>query len=86
MLEIKIPKPKNVHSLFSTVKKDAEEKNISWTGDIHSGHGESRGFECSYVVDGDYVTITVTKKPPWVTKAKIEKEIKKYFSDEAVPD
>ena len=78
-ITIKIPKPKNMQALFSKARIDAKKHNISWTGDIQQGHGAGFGFEGSYVVDGDYITICVLKKPPLVSKALIERKVKEYL-------
>ena len=79
-LTIKVAKPKNMQVLFSKAKNDAKKHNISWAGDIQQGHGTGFGFEASYTVDTDYITICVLKKPPLVSKALIERKIKEYLS------
>ena len=71
-MTIKIAKPKNISALFSRATSDADMHGIVWAGDIQQGHGSGRGFEGSYSVDADYITICVLKKPAFVTKSRIE--------------
>jgi hypothetical protein len=80
MLIIRIPKPENLQVLFANATADAKKHNISWRGDMQHGRGSHRGFEGSYVVDETHITITVSKKPLWVSQSMIEKEIKKYLA------
>jgi len=80
MLTIKVPKPQDLQAVLAKAKRDIETHDISWVGDSQQGQCSSRGFEGSYVVDADYITVTLTKKPLWVTKARIEQEVKKYLA------
>ena len=80
MLIIKVPRPKDLQSVFTKAKSDAEKNNISWSGDINQGSGSGFGFEGDYVVDENFITVRVLKKPFWATNARIEKEVKSYLS------
>jgi hypothetical protein len=80
ILTLKFIKPKDMQALFSRVKNEASQNKISWEGDIHSGHCTGRGFEGTYAADADYITISVLKKPPFVSKSRIEGAIKEYLS------
>ena len=82
-MTIKFAKPKDLSALFSRATKDADEHGITWAGDMNQGSGSGRGFEGSYSVDAEYITICVLKKPVFVTKSKIEKAIKQYLSQSA---
>ncbi|MCL2387233.1 MAG: hypothetical protein FWC89_06745 [Defluviitaleaceae bacterium] len=82
VITIKIPTPKDLHALYIKAKTDAEKHDISWSGDINHGQGSGWGFEGEYTVNAEYITVTVLKKPIWATKARIEKEVKKYLSQE----
>ncbi|MCL2409025.1 MAG: hypothetical protein FWC96_05350 [Oscillospiraceae bacterium] len=75
----KVDRPENLETVFSKAKSDAEKHNISWSGDIQRGKAEGSGFEGSYVVDSDGITICIIKKPAFVSKAKIEKEVRRYL-------
>jgi hypothetical protein len=80
VLIIKIPKPNNLQALFERAKSDADKHDISYEGDNTKGHASGKGFEGSYTIDADFITIWVNKKPVFVSKAKIETEIKKYMT------
>ena len=77
---IKVPKPKDLQALLDRAKSDADKHGILYEGDITAGHGSGMGFEGRYVIDADFIIIHVLKKPMFVSKAKIETEVKKYIS------
>ena len=77
---IKIEKPKGLQAVISTAQKDAQKYNIVYEDDSNSGYCSGYGFEGNYVVDRDYIIICVKKKPAFVTKARIEKEVRKYIA------
>ena len=79
LFTINVEKPKDLHAIFARAKNDANEQNILYEGDSHSGHFSGYGFEGTYAVDIDYITFAVSKKPWFVTKARFEKEIGKYL-------
>jgi len=79
-MTIKINKPQDINALFLKAKEDAIKHNITWTGDLHSGHGSGFGFEGKYVVDENHITITVLKRPLLATKSRIEREVKNYVT------
>ena len=78
-MTIKIAKPDNLQLLFTKAARDADKHGIIWHGDINSGHGLGLGFEGSYLVDENYITINVLKKPLYVSKTRIEREINNYL-------
>jgi hypothetical protein len=80
VLIIKIPKPNNLQELLERAKSDADKHDLSYEGDITKGHASGKGFEGSYTIDANFITIRVNKKPVLVSKAKIETEIKKYLA------
>ena len=77
---IRVDKPDDLQALFERATSDADKNGIAWTGDIKSGHGSGRGFEGTYTVDADGITIYVSKKPPFITKARVEMAVKTYIS------
>jgi len=79
MMVIKIEKSKDFQTVISTAKKDAQKYNIVFEGDNKSGYCSGHGFEGTYIVDRDFIIICVNKKPAFVTKSRVEKEIRKYF-------
>ena len=76
---IRLDRPKDLQAVFSKAKRDVDKRGISWSGDTQQGHCSGFGFEGTYVVDEGYITITVLKKPLFITKARIDKEIKRYL-------
>jgi hypothetical protein len=79
MITIKVPRPANLQALFDHAKRDAQEHNISCSGDLSKGEGSGFGFAGSYTVDDTHITVRVTKKPFIVTAGKIEKAVKEYI-------
>ena len=77
-LTITIKKPEDLRSALIKAKHDANKHNIVFEGNERSGNGSGYGFKGSYKVYSDSVEITVQKKPPVITKSKIEKAIEKY--------
>ena len=77
---IKIEKPKNLQAVLLRAKNDAKKHNIFYEGDTKNGHGYGYGFDATYAVNTDFITIDVEKKPWFVSKARVEKEIRKYLS------
>jgi hypothetical protein len=76
---IKVEKPPDLQAVVVKARDDAEKYNIVYEGDSNSGYCSGHGFEGTYVVDRDYIVIAVKKKPAFVTKARVEKEVRKYF-------
>ena len=77
---IKIEKPNDLQAVISRARNDTQKYNILYEGDNNRGSCSSHNFEGTYVVDGDFITIDVQKKPAYITKSRIEKEIRKYLS------
>ena len=80
MITVKVNKPKDMEAFFLKAKKDAGGTGITWSGDITKGQIVGRGIKGNYVVDTEHIIVHVTKKPPFLTKVRIEKEIVKYIS------
>lgn len=77
-MTLKIKRPKDLPSAFSKAKADAVKHKITFTGDENRGSGSGFGFAGSYRVYGDFIEITVTKKPPLISKGLITKKIEEY--------
>ena len=77
----KIDKPMNLDKTLAKVKREIEKHKGSFSGDEKRGSLSSSGVEGFYVVTDDAVEITITKKPPIASKAYVEKEIRKSFSE-----
>ena len=79
-MTIKIVRPGNLQELFAKAAKDADEHGVTWTGDLWQGQAAGKGFEGSYRVDGDCITIDISKKPAWVLRGQIEKAVNSYIA------
>jgi hypothetical protein len=79
MLEIKVARPKDLKALMAKAIGDAEEHGIEWTGDPQQGLGAGYGFEGCYVVDEEFITVYVLKKPLLIPNATIEREVRRYL-------
>jgi hypothetical protein len=77
-MTVRIKKPKNLHSAFSRARADAVKHKIAFKGDERSGSGSGYGFAGSYRVYSDFIEIVVEKKPVFVTRERIKREIVKY--------
>jgi hypothetical protein len=77
---IKVEKPENLRAVVARLKNDAKRYNVFFEGGNYSGRGSGYGFDGTYVVDGNFITIDVRKKPVFITKTRVEKEIRKYLS------
>ena len=78
-MTVKVNKPRDMQALFLKAQKDAEKHGITWSGDMQAGRGEGFGFEGKYVVDENHIIVTVTKRPLFASKSRIEREVKSYI-------
>ncbi|MCL2372739.1 MAG: hypothetical protein FWC78_04980 [Defluviitaleaceae bacterium] len=77
---IKIPRPEGLQALYEKATSDAAKHGIVYEGDLKCGSASGHGFAGSYIVEADFITIKLTKKPLLASKARIENEIKKYLA------
>jgi len=80
MITIRTDKPKDMEAFFSKAKNDSKGNGITWSGDMSSGSIEGFGIQGNYIIDANYITVNITKKPPLISRALIEKEIVKYIN------
>ena len=79
-MTVKVRKPQDLQALYTRAISDAAKQGISWSGDMRQGRGSGFGFEGSYIVDAEFITITVLKKPLLISKSRIEKEVMEYVN------
>ena len=79
-LIIKIDRPKNIRAVLSKVKNDAKIYNVNFEGNHKNGVASGSGFKANYIVDKDDITVCVLEKPIFVSKSRIEKEVRKYLA------
>ncbi len=66
--------------LVERARKLAEDSGADFSGDAASGHFGFKGVEGEYAVEGESITVTVTRKPivaPW---SLVETKVKEFFS------
>ena len=66
--------------LVERARKLAEDSGADFSGDASSGRFAAKGVEGEYAVEGDTITVTVTRKPivaPW---SLVETKVKEFFS------
>ncbi|MFP3153600.1 hypothetical protein LQZ18_04075 [Lachnospiraceae bacterium ZAX-1] len=81
-MEFKAAKPIDLQKLLERGKTDAEKYSICFEGDLTQGKGAGYHFAGGYVVGADYITVRILKKPPFVSRARIEKGIRNYMNRE----
>jgi len=75
------PRPLHLSALREKAQRDAQAHGVSYSGDARRGAASYRGFAGNYEIDDAYLTITVTKKPPFVPRGRIERAIKEYVAE-----
>jgi hypothetical protein len=66
-------------SLLQHAKKAAAESGATLTGDTRHGNFSGKGIEGHYVVSGNTVHVTITKKPIIIADSVIESRLRKFF-------
>ena len=70
----------NVDQSLAKVKSEMLKAGHKFNGDSSKGEFAGGGVEGEYSIDGNTVTVSVTKKPFVAPKSLIEKKIKEYFA------
>ena len=83
-ITITLSKPKDFQKTLLLLKDDAQKYNVSFNGKEHNGFASGYGFEASYIVLADKISITVHKKPLIVSASTVVKEITNYVRGLAV--
>jgi hypothetical protein len=71
----------NISSLLPSVKKLILAEGGNFSGDEHNGSFQGKGITGNYSVNGKTLSITISRKPPFVDDKKIKNEIMNYFKD-----
>ena len=66
-------------SLLQHAKSAAVEAGATLTGDTNSGNFSGKGIEGYYVVSGNTVHVTITKKPIALLDPVIESQLRNFF-------
>jgi hypothetical protein len=77
-IEVKLNMPAD--QLVTRAQAGAEKNGVDFKGDASSGSFSGKGIEGSYQIDGEQLTIDITKKPMVMPWALIETTVKKFFA------
>ncbi len=67
-------------ALVERARKLAEDRGVEFSGDVSSGHFAAKWVEGEYVIEGDNITVTVTRKPMVAPWSMVESKVKEFFS------
>ncbi|MDJ0863832.1 MAG: hypothetical protein QNJ82_16530 [Gammaproteobacteria bacterium] len=76
----RVPLNEEPAALVERARKLAEGAGAEFSGDASSGCFSAKGVEGEYAVEGNSITVTVTRKPlaaPW---SLVESKVKAFFS------
>jgi len=77
-MPITINLSKELLKMIPFLEDEAMKNNIAYKKNDHSGHGSGHGFEASYTIGENNIVLTIHKKPFYVTKAMVIKEVNDY--------
>jgi hypothetical protein len=77
-IEVKLNQPAD--QLIVRAQAGAEKNGVEFKGDAATGNFSGKGIEGSYLIEGDTLTIDITKKPMVMPWALIETSVKKFFA------
>ena len=72
-----VDKPGDIQATFRKIKEAVETHGGAIIGDENSGDIKIRGVEGKYIFGTEAIELTVYKKPPYISKKKFEKEVRK---------
>jgi len=62
------------------LEDEAKKHNIAYEKNDQSGYGSGHGFEASYKIEANDIVLIIHKKPFYVTKARVIKEVNDYVN------
>jgi hypothetical protein len=65
--------------LVNQAKQIAAQNHVQFDGNEHSGTFSGDGVAGTYSVQGQMVTVTINRKPFFITMAMIESHMKQFF-------
>jgi hypothetical protein len=75
----KIPVKQQPELLVSKAQEMALKNAVHFVADAVEGHFSGKGLEGNYRFEQDTLIVTVTKKPPFVTWAMVERLLHRFF-------
>ncbi len=76
----RMPLKEEPAALVERARKLAEDAGADFSGDATSGQFAAKGVEGEYAVEGDSITVTVTRKPMVAPWSMVEAKVKQFFS------
>ena len=67
-------------TLVNRAKQTAVQNHVQFDGDEHSGNFSGDGVAGTYTVQGHTVTVTINRKPFYVTMAMIQNQLQQFFA------
>ncbi len=80
MISIKVPKNQNRVALFELAKMKAKAAGTRLTGCVASGEFSGKGVAGTYITQGDFLNLTITKKPFYIPESAIKTKLEAFFS------
>lgn len=82
MISIRVPKNQNRVVLFEKAKVLAARNGVKLSGCVASGEfsAPQRGVKGTYKTQGDFLKVTLTKKPCYIPEALVKKQLTSFFS------
>jgi hypothetical protein len=66
--------------LVKRAKQIAAQNHVQFDGNEHSGNFSGDGVAGAYTVEGQNVTVTINRKPFYVTMAMIQSHVQEFFA------
>jgi hypothetical protein len=79
MISIKVPKNQDRVALLGLAKERAKASGARLAGSVASGEFSANGVEGTYKTQGDFLEITITKKPWYIPESAIQAKLEEFF-------
>lgn len=79
MISIKVSKNQNRVALFELAKEKAKRSGAKLSGSVASGEFSANGVVGTYKTRGDFLEVTVTKKPFYIPESVIKSKLEGFF-------
>ncbi len=79
MIRIRVPKNQNRIALFELAKERARRAGARLTGCVASGDFSASGVVGTYVTQGDFLNVTIERKPAYIPESVIKTKLEAFF-------
>jgi len=82
MISIRVPQNQDRVALFEKAKALAARNGVKLTGCVASGEfsAPQHGVTGTYKTQGDFLEVTLTKKPWYIPETLVKKQLSSFFS------